>query len=716
MLRGYFWFGLDRGSLLKANLTLASLLGLPMSELHLDRLLHGGDYNPEQWMDTPGILDEDLRLFRLAKVNSASVGIFSWGSLEPEEGRYTFDWLDRVMERLAKNGMRVVLATPSGAKPNWLALKYEEVRACGPDGRRRPQWLRHNHCPTSPVYRQKVAEINRRLAARYGANPAVVLWHISNEFGGTHDGLCECRLCKDAFRAWLKNRYGTLDALNAAWWTRFWSHTYTAWEQVDTLDWSIHGLGLDWRRFVTDQYTDFLRAEIVALREGGAKQPTTTNLMGFFETLNYWKFAEPIDVVSWDSYPHWHAKPDEEVALQTAMAHDLNRSLKGGRPFLLMESTPSVTNWAPCSRPKAPGLHFLASLQAVAHGSDSVQYFQLRKSRGSSEKFHGAVIDHVGHENTRVFREVTAVGEALEKLAPVVGSRTESEIALIFDWENDWAIRQAAGPRNTNKCHLDTCYEWYRPFWKRGIPVDLACEDTDFSRYRLVVAPMLYMVRKGVGERLTAFVEKGGTLVLTYLSGLVNETDICHLTGFPGPLRKAAGIWAEETDVLHEHDSQSVKPRAKNPLGLKGPYAARDYCEIVHPEGAEVVATFGRFHYAGSPALTVNRLGKGEVWYVASRNEARFQDDFLGALAKRLALRPCVPAKLPAAVSATCRRKGDAEFVFVMNFSAKPKQVFLGILAGRDLLTGKLCRGKLALGPYGVAVIEIKVSARCSAS
>jgi beta-galactosidase len=677
-----------------------------MSKLELDRLLHGGDYNPEQWMDAPGIWEEDRRLFRLAKINSASVGIFSWAALEPEEGRYDFGWLDRVMDGLARDGMRIVLATPSGAKPNWLGRKYEEVRIMNAEGRRQPQWLRHNHCPTSPIYREKVALINRRLGQRYGKHPAVVLWHISNEFSGNHEAYCECPLCKAAFREWLKKRYRTLAALNAAWWTRFWSHTYTEWEQVDAIDWSVQGLKLDWRRFQTDQYTDFLRAEIAALREAGAQQPTTTNFMGFYETLDYWRFAEPIDVISWDSYPGWHSRPHEEIASQAAMTHDLNRSFKGGQPFLLMESTPSVVNWAPCSRPKAPGLHLLSSLQAVAHGSDSVQYFQLRKSRGGGEKFHGAVIDHAGHENTRVFREVAAVGEALEKLASVAGSRVPAEVALVFDWEVDWAIKHSAGPLNSNKAYLGTVQDWYGPFWKRGIAVDLANEDTDFSRYRLVVAPMLYLVREGAGERLTSFVEGGGTLVLTYMSGLVNDSDLCFLTGFPGPLRKVAGIWAEEIDVLHPHDRQTVRPRAKNPLGLKGPYAARDYCEIVHAEGAEVVATFGKQHYAGSPALTVNRSGKGEAWYVPSRNEGRFQDDFVAGLARRLALRGALPAKLPPGVSATRRRKGGRDFVFVMNFSEKPRQVPLGDLSGRDLLTGKTCRGRLPLRPFGAAVLE----------
>jgi beta-galactosidase len=376
-------------------------------------LLHGGDYNPEQWMDTPEIWDEDMRLLNMANCNTVSLGIFAWVSLEPQEDVYTFDWMDEIFERLSRNGQGIILATPSGGKPNWMALKYPEIRRTQPSGQKEHQAGRHNHCATSPVYRAKVREINSLLAQRYGNHPSLLMWHVSNEYGG----YCHCELCLAAFRKWLQNRYGTLDKLNAAWWTRFWSHTYSDWEEIIYIDGAVHGLQLDWRRFMTAQCLSFLENEIAPLKEFAPHVPTTTNMMGTYPDNNYWELAKALDVVSWDVYPDWHHSATEiDVAHSTAWNHDLYRSMKGGQPFLLMETTPSQTNWQAVPTPKRPGMHRLMCLQAIAHGSESALYFQFRKSRGSAEKFHGAVVGHDGTSDTRVFREVTKVGHDFAKL------------------------------------------------------------------------------------------------------------------------------------------------------------------------------------------------------------------------------------------------------------------------------------------------------------
>ncbi len=580
-------------------------------------LLHGGDYNPDQW--TPPVWEEDMRLMKPAHCNAMTVGIFAWTALEPAEGEYDFDWLDRVMDMLAENEAYAVLATPSGARPAWLARTYPEVLRVRPDGGRNLFGRRHNHCLTSPVYREKTYAINAKLAERYRDHPALLVWHLSNEYSGA----CHCDMCRAAFRQWLIRKYGTLDALNHAWWTAFWSHTFTDWGQIDPPseigETSVHGLNLDWRRFITDQTTDFMLNEIAALRTYTPDTPVTTNFMGTFPGLNYWKMAPHLDVISWDSYPLWH-KPDENgriddvvLAADVAFVHDINRSLKGGKPFMLMESVPSATNWMPAAKVKRPGMHALSSLQAVAHGSDTVQYFQWRKSRGSSEKFHGAVVDHVGHEHTRVFADVADLGTKLEKLADVVGTTVRPDVAIIYDWENAWAMNDAQGPRSGDKGYLEACKHHYRAFWDRGIPVDIIDMDQDFSRYKLLVAPMLYMLRPGVDERLAAFVEAGGTLVTTYWSGIVDENDLVILGGWPGgKLREVLGIWAEEIDALYEEDVNLVEPAAGSGLGLSGVYEARDYCDLIHTEGAEVLATYGRDFYAGRPALTVNGYGDGQ--------------------------------------------------------------------------------------------------------
>ncbi|MFC1719389.1 beta-galactosidase [Candidatus Poribacteria bacterium] len=664
--------------------------------------LHGGDYNPEQWIDTPEIWDEDMRLMKLAHCNAMSIGIFSWVMHEPEEGQFSFDWMDRVMDMLADNGVYAILATPSGAKPAWMSQKYPEIRRVARDGRREHHQGRHNHCFTSPVYREKTTIMNTKLAERYGEHPALIMWHVSNEYGGE----CHCDLCYAAFREWLKERYGSLDELNRAWWATFWSHRYTDWDQIEPKDDSVHGLTLDWRRFVTHQTVDFFLHESKPLRNITPDVPVTVNMMGTYPWLDYWKFAPHVDVISWDSYPFWHgSEEDWTLAARIGFTHDVNRSLKGGQPFMLIESTPSATNWMDVAALKRPRMHVLSSLQAVAHGSDTVQYFQWRKSRGSAEKFHGAVVDHVGHENTRVFRDVADLGEILEKLDPVVGTSVEPEVAIIFDWENRWAIDEIKGPRNKDKNHDQRCILHYRHFWMQGIPVDVINMDCDFSNYKLLIAPMLYMVHPGVAERIEAFVKGGGVFIATYLSGIANETDLCFLGGFPGPLRKVLGIWAEEIDALYDWQKQSIVMTDGNALGLSGEYSAKHLADIIHLEGAESLASYGHDFYAGQPALTVNYFGQGEAYYIASRNEDQFLHDFYGALQKKLSLKRAIKASLPEGVTAQLRTDGEREFIFLLNFNSDEQAVNLGEEAVIDLLTGDVVQGEIQLPGYGSQIL-----------
>lgn len=666
-------------------------------------LWHGGDYNPEQWLDTPGIIDEDMRLMGLAGINSASVGIFSWAALEPEEGVYEFRWLDDIMDRMASAGRHVVLATPSGGKPNWLALKYPEVRRVGENGLRDPQQTRHNHCLTSPVYREKVLAINTRLAERYKDHPALALWHLSNEYGGW----CYCDLCFAAFRKWLKEQYETPDKMTSAFWARFWSHTFTSFEQVTCVDRSVHGLSLAWKRFMTDQLISFIQNESAPLRQFTPDVPITTNLMGTFPMYNYIKVAEHLDFVSNDMYPDWHGERSLwREAVAVAFLDDLYRSMKGGKPWILMESTPSSVNWRPISVLKRPGMHRLASLQAVAHGSDTVMYFQYRKSRGSSEKYHGAVVDHVGHEHTRVFREVSQVGADLAKLGDLCGASTDAEVALIYDWENEWAISEAQGPRNEAKNYEETVREHYLPLWKMNVPVDVIDSVQDFSKYKLLIAPMLMMLRPGVGERIEKFVASGGTFVATYLTGMVDENDLCFLGGFPGPLRKVLGIWAEETDVLRDEHSQTVTPVDGNPLNLPASTKARHLCDIVHLEGAEALASYSEQFYAGSPAFTRNVFGKGAAYYVASRNDEAFNAALIRSLVANLGIRRTVAAETPEGVHVQERATADTHYLFVMNFTETQQTVAVGADGYTDRLTGAaVSGGAVTLAPYGVAVL-----------
>jgi beta-galactosidase len=666
------------------------------------RLLHGGDYNPEQWMETPEIWDEDMRLLNLANCNTVSLGIFAWASLEPQEGVYTFEWMDEIFERLERSGQGIILATPSGGKPNWLGLKYPEVRRTQMGGHKEHQSGRHNHCATSPIYRAKVHEINTLLAQRYGNHPSLLMWHVSNEYGG----YCHCELCFAAFRKWLQKRYGTLDKMNAAWWSRFWSHTYGDWEEITYIDGSVHGLQLDWRRFMTEQGRTFLENEIEPLREYSPHVPTTTNMMGNYPDNNYWKWAPSIDVISWNVYPDWHHFDTEvDVAHSTAWNHDLYRSMKGGQPFYLMETTPSQTNWQQVATPKRPGIHRLMCLQAIAHGSESALYFQFRKSRGSVEKFHGAIVGHDGTEDTRVFREVAEVGSDFAKLDEVSGSRHAAQVALIYDWENDWAISGAQGPRNRDRNYRKTVEELHRPFWKRGISTDVIDSNVDFSHYRVLIAPMLYMMRPGVAERITRFVEEGGVFIATYLTGIADESDLCFLGGFPGPLRPVMGLWIEETDVPQDHHEQTVVFAEDTPLAGRS-YQARHYCDIVRNEGARVLASYGHQFYAGTPALTENQFGKGRAFYIASRNDANFNDDFLGHVIASCDLHRPLESEIPEGVSVQMRGNETHEWIFILNFNDQPQHITLPNMEFYDVLEGRVASSTLALPSYGISVLR----------
>ena len=642
-------------------------------QIKYDHFLHGGDYNPEQWLDRPDILKKDIEYFKKAHINTVSMGMFSWAVLEPEEGRYNFDWLEDVINNLYKEGIYTILSTPSGARPKWMADKYKEVLRVDPDRTRRFFGGRHNHCYTSPVYREKIYNINKKLSEHFGKHPAVILWHISNEYGGE----CHCPLCQEKFREWLKEKYGTIENLNSSWCTTFWSHTYNSFDQIESPspkgENALHALTLDWKRFVTDRTVDFMRHEISAIRAGGSELPATANLMYDYDGLDYKKFKDVMDIVSWDNYPSWHKKDEYTTAVDGAMQHDLMRSIRKA-PFLLMESCPSATNWKPINKLKKPGMHLAASLQAVAHGSDSVLYFQLRQSQGASEKFHGAVIDHYGGDDTRVFREVTEVGEALEQIREIVGSEIKCQAAVLYDRENDWALKDAQGPRNEDMHYQECVQKQYRALRRKGCNTDIITMEHDLSDYKLVTVPMAYMFYHGYAEKLCTFAENGGTLVISYWSGLVDETDKCYLEGTPHGLMEASGIRAEEIDALYDWEENHGIPETGNHLGITKSYTCKNLCELAKVSDAEVMMRYSEDFYQGYPVLTHKKYGKGHVYYVAADMEAAFYEDFLGRAADEAGVDTPLDF-VPEGVSVTTRETEDTEYLFIQNFAGKTQTV-----------------------------------------
>lgn len=665
----------------------------------INGMVHGGDYNPEQWLDRPDILQEDIRLMKKAGMNSATLGVFSWSSYEPEEGVYHFDWLKKIMDDLYENGIYTILATPSGARPAWLDEKYPEAMRVGADGRRNHHGVRHNHCMSAPIYREKVAGIIGKLVEQVGGHPGLILWHVSNELGGE----CFCPHCVKRFQKYLAEKFDhDIDKLNREWWTTFWSHTYNSFEQIeppyDNGEYSIMGLNLEWKRFTTWNMNDYMKWEIETLRKVTPGIPVTTNFMQLYDGLDYRKMAEELDVISWDSYPRFHNDYEtlEQTMAGSAFDHAVMRSMKKDKPFMMMESAPGLVNWHSYNKLKRPGIHSLFSLQAIACGSDTVQYFQWRKSRGSYEQYHGAVIDHLGTDDTRIYREVASLGETLKKLPEVTGTLVNAETALIFDWDTMWSIQDMKGLSDSTKQYAETCVSLYGEFVKLGVDMDVISSEMDFSGYKVIVAPMLYMLKEGVAKRMKEFVESGGQLLATYATGYVNENTLCYLSGFPGDgLNDLFGVISEEIDTLYPGDQNTV-------VFSDGTKAlVRDYADILRLKDAEVLGVYKDDFYAGRPAVTVKRFGKGNAYYVGARIEESAMAEIFKKMLEQAEI--CLP-QISEGVEVHTREDRDMKYTFYLNVTDEEKQVEQ--VKGKNLLTDEKIDGILGLKAYEVAVIQ----------
>ena len=661
------------------------------------KMLYGGDYNPEQWDEA--VWEEDMRMFRLAGIDCVTLNVFSWAALQSDEVTYHFERLDKIMELVRKNNLKVVMATSTAAHPAWMAKKYPEVLRTEFNGMKRKFGSRHNSCPNSPVYQKYSVALARKLAERYGTYDNIVTWHISNEYGGE----CYCENCEKAFRVWLKEKYGSIEALNKAWNTSFWGHTFYDWYEIVVPNLqsehfaqdrtTFQGISLDYRRFNSDSILHNYLGEYEAVKAVTPHIPVTTNLMGFYKALDYQKWAGYMDVVSWDNYPD----PTDPPAL-VAMRHDLMRGLKQGAPFMLMEQTPSVTNWQSYNLLKRPGDMRLISYQAVAHGADTVMFFQMRRSIGACEKFHGAVIDHVGTENTRVFREVSQLGEELKQLGDTtLDSRTPSKAAMLVDWDNWWALEYSAGPSCDLK-YMDELANYYTALYDNNISVDIISAQDPLDDYKVVIAPVMYMTKPGADEKIRKFVSEGGTFVTTFLSGLVDEHDLVITGGYPGKLRDILGIWVEETDALPSYMKNSFSWNEKS-------YDCGLICDIMHMENAQALASYDKDFYEGTPVLSRNEFGKGHAYYVATRAGQDFYADFLKKVLEEQGVEPVFkPCK---GVEITLRRKEETNFLFFLNHNPQ-ETVLIAEKPGTDLLTGKEYRpgDEIVLQTKGVVLFQ----------
>ena len=664
-------------------------------------LLHGGDYNPDQWLDRPDILEEDIKMMKKAGVNTATVGVFSWSAIEPQEGNFQFGWLHDIMDKLYENGIYTVLATPTGARPAWMDEKYPSVLRVEKDGRRNHHSGRHNHCMSSLEYRTLVEKMDTKLAQEFGNHPGLILWHISNELGGE----CYCDSCKKRFQEYLREKYhNNIEELNKQWWTSFWSRRFDSFEQIeppyDNGEHSILGLNLDWKRFNSWNMKDYLAFERRVLKKYTPQVPATANFMKLFEQLDYVDLAKEIDIISWDGYPSWNNDYETPVdtAAELSFDHAVMRSLKKDKPFMLMESTPSLVNWHSVNKLKRPGILRASSIQTIGCGSDTVQYFQWRKGRGAAEQFHGAVVDHLGRDDTRVFKEVSEVGELLKKLAPVTGSRVASKAAVLFDWSNRWAIKDMQGMAHDTKNYEKEVRKFYNIHLKKGINADIVFPLEDLSSYSLVVLPMYYAVSKEAGAWLKEYVKNGGTVVATYLTAYVNENTLAYLGGFPGAgLGEVFGLYAEELDTLYPTDSNAVLMKDGNKAIVK------DYCELIKLTGAEVLGTYESDFYAGMPAVTVHSYGNGKAYYIGTRMEEEDLIKFFTQIWSECGIKE---KELPEGVEYLTRTAEDGStFDFYVNYNAMPVTVQLS-KDGTNLLNGEAVSGKVEILPFNAVVVK----------
>ncbi|GAA4265599.1 beta-galactosidase [Frondihabitans peucedani] len=660
------------------------------------RFAFGGDYNPEQW--PAEVWPEDVSLMNRAGVNLASVGIFSWARIEPRDGEFDFAWLDEVLELLHAGGVRVDLATATASPPPWLLVKHPEMRPQLEDGTRLSSGSRQAYCPSSPVYRRHAERLVRAIVDRYADHPALELWHVNNEYG-CHVSHCYCDASADAFRVFLRDRYGDIDRLNEAWGTAFWSQRYDSFDEIlpprSAPTFKNPTQLLDFDRFSSRELLECYRAEVRVIRERSSV-PITTNFMGFFKAVDYWAWAPEVDVVSDDSYPD---PADPLAPVFGAMQRDLLRSLGGGKPWLLMEQSPSAVNWRERNAAKRPGQMRAWSYQCVGRGADGILFFQWRQAKAGAEKFHAGMLPH-GGTDTRVFREVEALGAELASLASsgLLGSRVEADVAVVFDWDSWWALEQEAAP--TRLSYLEGVFSWYRALAAAGVTVDFVRATDDLSAYRLVVVPHLLVAGDRQLEALDAYAAAGGTLIATYQTAVTDEDLHIRTGGYLGVLQDTLGLWVEEFTPPAAPDLAArggTPPPALAVEGdvLGGRAEAGLWAEVVRVTAARVEAAFVGGVEAGRPAVTSNARGAGSAWYVATQ----LSDDALLHLVLHLAELAGVE-RLPRVDGVEFVRRGG----LLVAVNHGEEAVTLDE-PGEDVLTGAPGR-ELELGPQGVAILR----------
>ena len=657
------------------------------------RLAFGADYNPEQW--PRNVWEDDVRAMRAAGVNIVSIGIFSWARLQPTEDTWDFEWLDEIMDLLHLNGIAVDLGTATASPPPWLTTRHPEVLPVDAQGHTIWPGARQHWRPTSAIFRRYALWLVEAMADRYGNHPALAAWHISNELG-CHNIYDYSDDAAEAFRTWLQERYKTIDGLNDAWGTAFWSQRYSAWEQILPPRLAASHPNptqqLDFKRFSSDVLKDYLIAEREVLRRVTPDIPITTNfmVMGEMRGMNYADWADEVDFVSNDHYRQMGPQSVDELSFSA----NLTGNIAAGNPWFLMEHSTSAVNWQPINQRKRRGELARDSLTHVAHGADAVCYFQWRQSEAGAEKYHSAMLPHAG-EDSEVFRSVAQLGRTLEQLNPIAGSRKmKAPVAILFDWDSWWASEKDSHPSEELRYRREAL-DWYSALLDLGIRADIVPIGSDWSSYPMVIAPVLYLMPRELSDALNTYVQDGGHLVTTYFSGIVDENDHVWLGGYPGALRELLGVRVEEFAPLLANEHVTVD---------NGTFATMwtEPVQVVRLD-VEVIARYDSGDLKGMPAVTRRASGRGSAGYVS----ARFGSEGLRPLARRFAdlagVATDLPADLVGKVELAVRTTGEEDFWFLINRTEEDLELRIdgNPLSGIDM-TGAAA----TLTARGVAVLR----------
>jgi len=652
--------------------------------------IYGGDYNPDQWPEE--IWQEDARLMQEAGVNLVSLGIFSWVKMESKPGVFDFAWLDRLMDLLHSHDVSVNLATPTASPPAWMVKLHPEILPVTAEGITLWHGSRRHYCPHNPDYRKYAVRIASQLAERYKDHPALAMWHVDNEYGGG----CYCDNSAATFRIWLKNRYGSLDKLNFAWCTSFWSQTYGDWDEIQPPRISPTQVNpsqqLDWARFISDSWLVCFEEQKSTLKAVTPNTPVTTNFMGFHKGTDYFEHAKQVDVVAQDSYPDTF---DPEWMIQNGMICNLIRSVGERRPWILMEQAPSQVNWRLRNAAKRPGVMRLGSYQAVARGADGVMFFQWRQSKAGAEKHHSGMVPHGGTE-TRVWREVKALGNELPKLNPLLTSQVKAEVAILIDWNNWWALELDSKPSSDLKYHPQL-YKYYQPLFERNITVDFVHPESDLSKYKLVIAPNIYLVNDASAKNINQYVNNGGTFVTTFFSGMVDENEHIRLGGYPAPFKDMLGIAVEEYAPYSETQTNSIRTTDEKR------FVCSFWADVIHLKNAKALGAFEEDYYAGGAAITHNQYGKGNAYYVGTNPDRAGMDWLYAHVCETAGVQA---SNLPAGVEILQRTNGISTWLFALNYSNEKLTIPIQ-QGGVDLLTGKQVNGSLELESTGVVIVQV---------